>query len=404
MKQLFKLTDENTKHFVYHEGHENSEPVVAKTETSETTTDTTSVVEASAKQAAGKGVMVGPINFLKDPNLWDNANKIIEDVAQVKATIEGGDGTDVVMGQEDKNISANSELTPETAQALSDRGIDLETFEDRTIGGNSEAEMLSSYLEKNPDVDAKALSEATGNLFSQMTPEEQAKAMAEMTPEEYEAFLEAAQDLLENPVDISENTYTDPETGEKITETNQFNIGSILEAAGIGGNHATTSNSSGNVYPGTFDVPSVSNTELLAAVETLAGQIGADPAALKAVVAVESGGDMGATRFEPHHASKGQDEATSFGAFQIMGLNATTLGMGYTSATDMKNKFQSGGVSEQVAAFGGFLKTRDLVPHIAQGQQPDFRSFAHGYNGSGYAKLNYHGKMQAAYEQYRKVS
>lgn len=385
-----------------------SAPVVEKPDGADTPQ-----VENAAAVASSKGLSITPKDLPADPDIQAAAADITKDWHHVSNTLSGGDGTDtlkpgdgdeVLVGTEGDDPLSESEgenaLPPETAKILTDRGVDLGTFEDREIGGKSEAEMVATFLKENPDIDAKALVEATGNMFSQMTPEQQAEALANMTAEEYQAFLKAAQERLANPVATEANTYTDPETGEEVTEENQFNLRGLLEAAGItSGNSAPTSSSSGTTYPGNFDVPNISNTELMAHVETLATQIGANPAALKAVVAVESGGDLSATRYEAHHGHKGQDEATSFGAFQIMGFNATSLG--YSSATAMKEAFESGGATEQVKAFGEFLKTRNLVQHIAVNREPNFRSFASGYNGTGYAKLNYHGKMAAAYNQYK---
>ncbi len=304
--------------------------------------------------------------------------------------------------REEAGIPPKDDTLPEsTTTVLTERGVDLSEFEDRTIGGKSEAAMLADFLKANPDVDAKALLEATGNMFAQMTDEERTSAIGKMTSEEYEAFLKGAKDRLATATDRTTNTYIDPETGKEVTEPNQFDLGSAMDNAGVTGNRAPNSSSSGNTYSGTFEVPSISNAELISKVETLAGNLTppANVAALKAVVAVESGGDLSATRYEPHHGHKGQDEATSFGAFQIMGFNAQSLG--YASATEMKNDFQTRGAEAQVEAFGKFLETRNLTPHIAESRtEPDFHAFAKGYNGAGYAKLNYHGKMEAAYRRF----
>lgn len=391
----FKLTG---PHHI--EGPEEVDAAAAAAEVKVDTSDASIQAEAGKIGPAADKVGGIPASALIQAGADAAATRAIE-TELVPPVEEKADGIEVAQ-VEDPGVMTDA-LTDEAAEqqavlsTLSDRGIDLETFEDRTIGGESEAKMLADFLADNPELDAEDLVETTGNLFSQMSEEEMAEAMAKMTPEEYDKFLQTAKERLESPVDTSTNTYVNEE-GETVTEDNAFDIREILSNAGFDGNQSPTYGASGTAYPGTFDVPSISNQELMVLVEDLAGDLGANVAALKAVVAVESGGDLSATRYEAHHGHKGRDEATSFGAFQIMGFNAKSLG--YSSATAMKEAFESGGAEEQVRAFGKFLETRNLVRYITAGQTPNFEAFAHTYNGAGYAKLNYHGKMAAAYRQY----
>ena len=169
--------------------------------------------------------------------------------------------------------------------------------------------------------------------------------------------------------------------------------------------------------------------------------IGCKPAALEAVIAVETGGSGfdAAQRpralFEPHvfyaslaeaptlrtaavaaglayphwgarpypsdsypriHAACAIDEeralgATSWGLPQLLGRNYAAAG--YSSAVSMVEAFRTG-EDEQLAAMARFVRAAGLAPALAQ---EDWTAFARGYNGAGYAKMHYDRKLATAF-------
>lgn len=129
-------------------------------------------------------------------------------------------------------------------------------------------------------------------------------------------------------------------------------------------------------------------------------------AAVKAVVAVESAGQMNATRFEPHiHARYPNTPeptrtqmSTSYGAFQIMGFNHEVAGFSSPQAMIDAMATPQG----QLQAFAGFIESNPRI-HTAL-ENRDWPTFAHGYNGAGYRANRYDEKMAAAYRRYSQES
>lgn len=83
--------------------------------------------------------------------------------------------------------------------------------------------------------------------------------------------------------------------------------------------------------------------------------------------------------------------SASWGLGQIMGFNYAACGLG--SATDMVRFMTAGRVKGQVAVMFRFIKSKGLDRHL---RNKNFASFALGYNGEGYRKNNYDGRMEAA--------
>lgn len=90
--------------------------------------------------------------------------------------------------------------------------------------------------------------------------------------------------------------------------------------------------------------------------------------------------------------------ACSWGVGQIMGFNATAIG--FPSAVRMVEFMQAGRQLAQIDCMVRFIKSKGLVPKIAA---RDWRGFAAAYNGAGYAANQYDTKMAIAYRQWSDV-
>lgn len=86
--------------------------------------------------------------------------------------------------------------------------------------------------------------------------------------------------------------------------------------------------------------------------------------------------------------------SASYGKFQIMGENH--LACGYANSM-LFAEAMARDERTQLRAFEGFVTNTGLVPKIrAMGSTPDSCApAAKGYNGTGFAKNNYHGKLAA---------
>lgn len=84
----------------------------------------------------------------------------------------------------------------------------------------------------------------------------------------------------------------------------------------------------------------------------------------------------------------------SWGRFQILGMNYRLAGH-----EDLQSFINAMYKSEkdQLVAFVNFLKNTGLDRPL---RKLDFREFAKGYNGPGYAKNRYDTKLQEAYEKF----
>ena len=88
-------------------------------------------------------------------------------------------------------------------------------------------------------------------------------------------------------------------------------------------------------------------------------------------------------------------ESASYGMFQIMGNNYKVCG--YNSAKDFYNDL----CKNEDAHFNSFIKfitSKGIVKHM---QSKNWRQIAYLYNGSCYAKNNYHIKLEKAYNKYK---
>ena len=81
---------------------------------------------------------------------------------------------------------------------------------------------------------------------------------------------------------------------------------------------------------------------------------------------------------------------------QVMGFNYKLVG--YETPEDfVKAMFLS--EYNQIKAGLDYIKNVGLIDEI---KTKSWRAFARGYNGAGYAKNNYHVKLQTAYNKYNK--
>lgn len=89
--------------------------------------------------------------------------------------------------------------------------------------------------------------------------------------------------------------------------------------------------------------------------------------------------------------------SASWGLGQVMGFNHKLAG--YRSAREMVLAFLDDEESH-LEAMVEFIISNGLDDDL---RNHDWRGFARGYNGAGYAKNGYHTKLQAAYEKWCKI-
>lgn len=87
--------------------------------------------------------------------------------------------------------------------------------------------------------------------------------------------------------------------------------------------------------------------------------------------------------------------SASWGAFQIMGFHAKSLG--YANVDEFVSKMNLH-EREHLHAFGKFLEVNKLIPILAAKQ---WAKFAKRYNGAGYAANKYDVKLEKAYWKYK---
>ena len=88
-------------------------------------------------------------------------------------------------------------------------------------------------------------------------------------------------------------------------------------------------------------------------------------------------------------------ESCSWGLGQVMGFHWKSLD--YESLQAFINDMYES-EAKQLEAMVRFIKTNGLLIHL---KNKDWVRFAKGYNGSGYAKNNYHIKLANAYNKYK---
>ena len=90
-------------------------------------------------------------------------------------------------------------------------------------------------------------------------------------------------------------------------------------------------------------------------------------------------------------------QSASWGLGQIMGFNHTMAG--YKSAKAMVEHFKLD-EENHLEAMIKFIISAGLDDEL---RAHDWRGFARGYNGAGYAKNNYHTKLAASYAKWAKI-
>lgn len=91
-------------------------------------------------------------------------------------------------------------------------------------------------------------------------------------------------------------------------------------------------------------------------------------------------------------------KSCSWGAFQIMGANYSTVG--YGSVEEMVRDM-SKSERAHLKAFVAFVKASPALVKAVKDE--DFAAFANGYNGSGYKDNNYDGKMKSNFDKFEKA-
>lgn len=92
-------------------------------------------------------------------------------------------------------------------------------------------------------------------------------------------------------------------------------------------------------------------------------------------------------------------KATSWGEFQIMGFNHSTVGYSDVFSFVEAMKVPNGASLKAVMEF---MKNNNLLRHV-QGSSKNWAAFAKGYNGPGYAKNQYDKKLASAFARFQKV-
>lgn len=91
-------------------------------------------------------------------------------------------------------------------------------------------------------------------------------------------------------------------------------------------------------------------------------------------------------------------QSASWGLGQIMGFNANAAG--YQTATAMVKDFLDD-EETHLEAMIKFIVTNDLDDEL---RRHDWKGFARGYNGPGYAKHGYHTKLQNAFRKWARIA
>lgn len=86
----------------------------------------------------------------------------------------------------------------------------------------------------------------------------------------------------------------------------------------------------------------------------------------------------------------------SWGAFQIMGFHAEKLG--FEDVFDFVFFLQTGEF-QNLQMFIKFCEVNNLLRHL---RSKNWKAFARGYNGPGYAQNRYDIKLEAAYNRFKK--
>ncbi len=86
--------------------------------------------------------------------------------------------------------------------------------------------------------------------------------------------------------------------------------------------------------------------------------------------------------------------SASWGAFQVMGFHADSLGYKSVKAFVKKMYLHE---REHLDACRRYIETNNLLAAL---RAKDWRAFAKGYNGPGYEKNGYHLKLERAYQRY----
>lgn len=91
-------------------------------------------------------------------------------------------------------------------------------------------------------------------------------------------------------------------------------------------------------------------------------------------------------------------ESTSFGAFQIMGFNYKVCG--YSSASEMSDKYHANPVEEQIKGFINFCINYKKGKLLKALKDKNFKSIARIYNGKKYKKYKYDKRLRLAYNSF----
>ena len=89
-------------------------------------------------------------------------------------------------------------------------------------------------------------------------------------------------------------------------------------------------------------------------------------------------------------------EGTFWGMFQIGGFNWKKCG---TASPDEFVDLMSRSERDQLELFAKFITNTGLLKHL---KNKNWRAFARGYNGPGYAARGYHTRLAKAYAKYKK--
>lgn len=390
MKQLINQPRSFYPKFIGNETHETADdPIVPVVETPVINTST---VEAATAAAGAKDITLTPSDLPPAPAIQADAHEIEAGVSHVASVVAAPDA--LAPTGEALDLYAT---IPEDQREAADEAITARLTEARAA---------------NPDLSEDDIAEIRAEASAEFLATNLRSETLETFDRDITAAREAGNEDLVAQLEAQRAAFEARDVQTELTDAIDFLEGSdpaaIVESLRASGEAYGPSGSSfGNGVSGTMEgVPEISNSEMLAHCDTVAQQLGVDTAAVKAVVAVESAGQMNATRFEPHIHARYPDTpeptrtqlATSYGAFQIMGFNHEVSG--FSSPQEMIDAMAT--PQGQLQAFAGFIQSNPRI-HGAL-RDHDWPTFAHGYNGPAYRQNNYDQKMAAAYNRYSRDS
>ncbi|NCP67612.1 DUF3380 domain-containing protein [bacterium] len=408
MKKLINRSQEVNTQFIWQETPEGPETVVAPLDATPIEADAPQI-EAAAAAAGAKDVTVSHRTLPNAPDIQAEACAIEEDCAHLAEVVEGEVKQVDVTSAKDSTVDGEIDVV-ETHDEESETIDFYETIPEvkREAADEAIASRIEAAREENPDLTEEEITEIRAEASAEFLANNLRDETLEVFDRDIAAAREMGDEALAASLEAQRAEFEARDVQAEITEAATFLEGTdpaqiVNSYRSSGEPYGPSGSSFGNGVSGTMEgVAEISNSEMLAHCDAVAQQLGVETAAVKAVVSVESAGQMNATRFEPHiHARYPNTPeptrtqlATSYGAFQIMGFNHEVAG--FDSPQSMIDAMAT--PQGQLQAFAGFIESNPRIHNALRSH--DWATFAHGYNGAGYRANRYDEKMAEAYSQF----